>query len=191
MSARKVAPTYNKVMVGKVERKVDVWQIRTTVSTFDQGGRLVARLQSYQTFHGGEVAAEAERIRVLWRARGMPHMDSALDLNSGIPLRDWAHAWLKEKEREQAGRVSKETLRVRRSRVENYVLPAWGDYVLGDFNWEDVAAGWQWLAQQKFATSTIMHATSLLTAIVTDAAEHGLAYLPGCELLSARAQANG
>jgi len=191
VSARKVQATHNKVMVGKVERKEGAWQIRTTVSTFDLAGKLVARLQSYQTFHGDEVEAEAERIRVLWRARGMPHMDSALDLNSGIPLRDWAHAWLKEKEREQAGRVSKETLRVRRSRVENYVLPAWGDYSLGDFNWEDVAAGWQWLAQQKFATSTIMHATSLLTAIVTDAAEHGLAYLPGCELLSARAQANG
>jgi len=190
VSARKQA-THNKVMVGKVERKPGVWQIRTTVSTFDLADRLVARLQSYQTFHGDEVEAEAERIRVLWRARGMPNMDSKLDLGSGILLRDWAYAWLKEKEREQDGRVSRETLRVRRSRVENYVLPAWGDYVLGDFDWQDVAAGWQWLAQQKFATSTIMHATSLLTAIVTDAAEHGLAYLPGCQLLSRRAEMNG
>jgi hypothetical protein len=191
MSARQVQATHNKVMVGRVERSPGVWQIRTTVATFDLAGKLVARLQRYQTFRGDHMEAEAERIRVLWRARGMPNMDSKLDLGSGITIRDWAHAWLREKEREQDGRVSKETLRVRRSRVVNHVIPAWGDYALGEFDWRDVAAGWQWFRHQGLSTSTSVHATSLLTAIVTDAAEHGLAYLPDCQLQSFRAERNG
>jgi hypothetical protein len=191
MSARQVQATHNKVMVGKVERKWGVWQIRTTVSTFDLAGKLVARLQRYQTFRGDEMAAEAERIRVLWRARGMPNMDSALDAESGITVRDWALAWLREKEREQEGRVSAETMRVRRSRVVNHVIPTWGDLKLGDLNWRELTDAQYYLKRKGYAWSTVIHATSLLSAIVTDAAEHGLVYLPGCDLLNIRAQATG
>ena len=191
MSARKVQATHNKVMVGKVYRPNGAWQIRTTVSTFDQGGKLRARLQSYRTFHGDEREAEAERIRVLWLARGKPGMvdffsrftQGSLDT---ISLADWAYSWLESKEKE--GRVSKETARVRRSRVVNLVIPAWGGLQLTGLHWRVLMDGLEWLGEQGYSRSTVTHALSLLSAIVTDAGENGLAYLPDCELMNLQGQ---
>jgi hypothetical protein len=190
MSAVQNAPdTYNSVRVAATQNQRGSWQIRTIVSTFSRAGKLLARLQRFKTFQGTEYQAEMERLRVLWAARGRPWQRVELDISSDLFLTDLAHGWAEERARRAKQPLSAATIRVMRSRVNNLVIPAWGNLKAEDICWWTLTKGQNWLREQGYSPHTVRHATLLVSEIVTDAAEHGRAYLPGCDLVNFRAQA--